>query len=173
MSKIGRDFPNSLHSRKGLVLELKAVEKYPRTFLESELSYQVGFALHLLATSYLKTKQYQEARRNYQQALEISIEFGDRFGSASTYHQLGWVAQELREFEEARRNYQQALEISIEFGDRFGSAKPYHNLGLLAEAQENYAEARANLHKALEIYVEYKDDYWAANAREALERLPE
>jgi Tfp pilus assembly protein PilF len=38
---------------------------------------------------------------------------------ASTYHQLGAVAQELREFEEARRNYQQALQIKIEFGDRY------------------------------------------------------
>ena len=119
------------------------------------------------------------AKQSYQKTLEIYQllspleERTKQLWSTNTYHQLGWVAQEMREFSEARRNYQQALQIWIEFGDRYSSAKTYYGLGFLAEAQENYAEARANLHKALEIYVEYKDDYWAANAREVLERLPE
>ncbi|MEG3440446.1 tetratricopeptide repeat protein, partial [Pannus brasiliensis CCIBt3594] len=70
------------------------------------------------------------ARENYRQALAIYVEFGDRFSQASTYHQLGIVAQELREFEEARENYRQALAIFVEFGDRFSQASTYHQLGI-------------------------------------------
>ena len=103
----------------------------------------------------------------------FSGEFGDRYSSASTYHQLGRVAEELREYDQARDYYQQALEINIEFGDRYSCASTYGQLGLFAQAQENYAEARANLQTALEIYVEYQDEYWAKVAREILESLPE
>nr|WP_103668167.1 tetratricopeptide repeat protein [Pseudanabaena sp. BC1403] len=54
-------------------------------------------------------REYGEARQNYQQAISIKIEFGDRYSQARTYHQLGTVAQELREYGEARQNYQQAI----------------------------------------------------------------
>jgi tetratricopeptide (TPR) repeat protein len=38
-------------------------------------------------------REFEQARRNYQQALQINIEFGDRY-LCSTYHQLGRVAQD-------------------------------------------------------------------------------
>uniref|UniRef100_UPI0039C75240 tetratricopeptide repeat protein n=1 Tax=Scytonema sp. PCC 10023 TaxID=1680591 RepID=UPI0039C75240 len=78
--------------------------------------------------------------------------FGDRYSCASTYHQLGMVAQDLREFEEARRNYQQALQIDIKFGDRYSSANTYHELGRLAQALREFEEARRNYQQALQIY---------------------
>ena len=134
----------------------------------------------LLATTYhqlgivaQELREYHQARDYYQQALEIYIEFGDRYSCARTYHQLGIVAQELREYDQARDYYQQALEIKIEFGDRYSCARTYGQLGLLAQAEENYAEARANLQTALEIYVEYQDEYMATVTRENLESLPE
>jgi tetratricopeptide (TPR) repeat protein len=59
------------------------------------------------------------------------IEFNDRYSQASTYHQLGIVAQELREYEQARAHYQQALDIKIEFNDRYSQAdRTYHQLGI-------------------------------------------
>ena len=39
------------------------------------------------------------------------IEFNDRYSQASTYHQLGRVAQEQRQWEQAEQYYQQALAI--------------------------------------------------------------
>ncbi|MEH2401795.1 tetratricopeptide repeat protein, partial [Nostoc sp.] len=50
-------------------------------------------------------RQYDQARDYYQQALEIKIEFGDRYNCARTYYQLGKVAEELGELEEAKANY--------------------------------------------------------------------
>ena len=43
-------------------------------------------------------REYAQARDFYQLALSIFIEFGDRNSQASTYHQLGMVAQEMREW---------------------------------------------------------------------------
>jgi hypothetical protein len=40
-------------------------------------------------------REYGEARQNYQQAIEIYIEFGDRYSQARTYHCLGSVAGDL------------------------------------------------------------------------------
>jgi Tfp pilus assembly protein PilF len=78
----------------------------------------------------------------YQQALQISIEFGDRYSQVRTYHNLGAVAQALREFEQARNDYQQALQICIEFGDRvvevITEATDIRLLG--REATPNYLE---------------------------------
>ena len=45
----------------------------------------------------------RQAEQDYRQALEIYLEFDDRHSAASTYHQLGVVAQEQRRFAEAEQ----------------------------------------------------------------------
>lgn len=106
------------HPQRNLELSesvYKALEKYPPAFVESELGYQKGWALHRLASNYLANKQYQLAKQSYQKTLEIYQRLSGleertkQLWSSVTYHQLGWVAQEMREYEEARRNYQLAL----------------------------------------------------------------
>jgi uncharacterized protein HemY len=59
-----------------------------------------------------KQRQWQQAEQYYQQALQIKIEYNDRYGQARTYHQLGTVAQE--QWQQAEQYYQQALRICIE-----------------------------------------------------------
>jgi tetratricopeptide (TPR) repeat protein len=118
---------------------------------------------HQLGRVAEELREYAEARRNYQLALEIKVEFGDRYSPAFTYHQLGMVAEELREYEEAQRNYQLALEIKVEFGDRHSQASTYHQLGRVAQAVREYAEAQRNYQLALEIFVEFGDRYAQAS----------
>lgn len=153
---------------------------YPSELHTGEIGLEIVMALDRLAFCYLKTQNYPQARESYLKVVELTQQLRGvderqkQSGlAASTYHQLGYVAQELREWEQAKAYYQKALDIKIEFSDRFSQARTYHCLGLLAEAQEDYAEARANLQTALEIYVEYQDEYMAGVAREVLERLPE
>ncbi|MEE9553477.1 MAG: tetratricopeptide repeat protein [candidate division Zixibacteria bacterium] len=114
---------------------------------------------HQLGTVAYELREFDEARSNYQKALEIKIEIKDRYSQASTYHQLGIIAQELREFEEARSNYRRALEIKIEFEDRYSQAPTYHQLGMVAEDLREFEEARSNYQKALEICIAFKDSY--------------
>jgi len=110
-----------------------------------------------------EAREYEQARAYYQQALDIKIEFGDRYNQASTYHQLGRVAQELREYEQARAYYQQALDIKIKFGDRYAQAGTYHNLGIVAQELREYEQAKLYYHQALDIYIEFSDRYSQAS----------
>jgi tetratricopeptide (TPR) repeat protein len=126
---------------------------------ETQVKSALASTYHQLGRVAEELREYEEARKNYQQALAIKIEFGDRYSQASTYHQLGMVAQELREYEEARKNYQQALAIKVEFGDRYSQASTYHQLGMVAQDLREYEEARNNYQQALAIYVEFGDRY--------------
>jgi tetratricopeptide (TPR) repeat protein len=67
----------------------------------------------------LELREYEEARKNYQQAIALFVEFGDRYSQARTYHCLGMVAQYLEEFQEAKTNFLQALSIYAEFNDQY------------------------------------------------------
>ncbi|MDB9346645.1 CHAT domain-containing tetratricopeptide repeat protein [Nodularia spumigena] len=118
---------------------------------------------HNLGRVAQELREYEEARRNYQQALNIFIEYGDRYSQAYTHHNLGRVAEELREYEEARRNYQQALNIKIEYGDRYSQASTYHQLGRVAEELREYEQARRDYQQALNIFIEYGDRYEQAS----------
>jgi tetratricopeptide (TPR) repeat protein len=114
---------------------------------------------HQLGRVAQELREFEQARADYQQALQIKVEFNDRYEQASTYHQLGKVAQDLREFEQARADYQQALQIYVEFDDRYEQASTYHNLGKVAQDLREFEQARADYQQALQIFVEFNDRY--------------
>jgi len=118
---------------------------------------------HQLGIVAQKLREFEEARHHYQQALQIDIEFNDRYSQASTYHHLGSVAEELREFEDARRHYQQALQIYIEFNDRYSQARTYHHLGIVAAELREFEDARHHYQQALQIDIEFNDRYSQAS----------
>ncbi|MDR0343993.1 MAG: tetratricopeptide repeat protein, partial [Nocardiopsaceae bacterium] len=74
-----------------------------------------------------------EAEDWYRQSLTISEELADRPGAASSYHQLGVVAQDRGRLDEAEDWYRESLTIKEELGNRPGMATTYSRLGRLAE----------------------------------------
>ncbi len=114
---------------------------------------------HQLGRVAEEMREFEQAKQHYQQALQIKIEFNDRYSQARTYHQLGVVAQELREFEQARQHYQQALQIYVEFNDRYSQAGTYHNLGIVAQEMREFEQARQHYQQALQLCVEFNDRY--------------
>ena len=56
---------------------------------------------HQLGVVAQEQRKWEQAEAYYQQALQISIEYQDRYAQAGTYHQLGTVAQEQRKWEQA------------------------------------------------------------------------
>ncbi|AKV69908.1 tetratricopeptide repeat protein [Microcystis panniformis] len=123
----------------------------------------LGYIYHNLGIVAQELREWEQARSYYQQAIEICIEYGDRYSQASTLHQLGIVAQELREWEQARSYYQQAIEICIEYGDRFSQASTLHNLGAVAAELREWEQARSYYQQAIEICIEYGDRYSQAS----------
>ncbi|MDP5338899.1 MAG: tetratricopeptide repeat protein, partial [Nodularia sp. (in: cyanobacteria)] len=143
---------------------LVGIEERQKQLWQAETYHQLGMVAQEL-------REYKEARRNYQLALNIFIEYSDHYCQARTYHQLGGVAQELREYEEARRNYQLALNIKIESGDRRSQARTYHQLGVVAQKLREYEEARCNYQQALNIFIEYSDRHPQASTYHNLGRV--
>ncbi|ELS04632.1 hypothetical protein Xen7305DRAFT_00043680, partial [Xenococcus sp. PCC 7305] len=109
-------------------------------------------------------RQYQQANDYYLQALDIYIEFGDRYSSASTYGQLGMLAEELSEFEQAKSYYLQALAIFVEFEDQQSSGLVISKLASLHQkTQDNslLTEVAAMLNmteaEVRELFEKFKD----------------
>jgi tetratricopeptide (TPR) repeat protein len=118
---------------------------------------------HQLGAVAQAQREWEQAQTYYQQALQIYIEFNDRYSQAGTYHQLGRVAEEQREWEQAQAYYQQALQICIEFNDRYSQARTYHQLGIVAQEQREWEQARAYYQQALQIKIEFNDRYSQAS----------
>ncbi|MGP1386848.1 MAG: tetratricopeptide repeat protein, partial [Thainema sp.] len=82
-------------------------------------------------------REYEQARSHFQQALDLKIEFNDRYSQASTYHHLGIVAQELREYEQARSHYQKALETYTEYGDEHNGGIVFRSFARLYQTTQD------------------------------------
>ena len=64
-------------------------------------------------------REYEQARNDYQQALEIQIEYNDRYSESITYSQLGSLAESMDEISEAIAYHLKALEIRIALNDQY------------------------------------------------------
>lgn len=108
-------------------------------------------SLHNAARLAQTQGELAEARRLYNESLEIAKRLGNQSGIASTLHQLAMLAQVQGEMYEARRLYDESLEIAKRLGDQSGIAITLHNLGWLAQDQGQMDEARRLYGKSLEI----------------------
>jgi tetratricopeptide (TPR) repeat protein len=147
----------SYEKKLEIIAALQSIDARQKGLFVSSAYHQLGMVAQGL-------RDWGDARYNYQQALAISMEFGDLHSQAATYNNLGIVAQELRDWDDAHYNYQQALAISVEFGDRYLQAATYHELGIVAQGLRNWDDARYNHYKALAIFVEFGEQYLQAVA---------
>ena len=70
---------------------------------------KAGMAHNLGNVAYLQG-DYDQARRLYQQALDLKQQLGDRAGVAITLHQLGRLAEEDGDLEKAERLFAKSLD---------------------------------------------------------------
>ena len=141
------------------------LETYPSEKRTPNLELQSLGVLDLVALGNYESQQYLKAREAYKQTLALVSNiagFPETLKNqmlASTYHQLGAVAQELRQYEQARSHYQQALDIKIGFNDRYSQAPTYHQLGIVSYLLREYEQARSHYQQALDIKIEFNDRY--------------
>jgi tetratricopeptide (TPR) repeat protein len=113
-------------------------------------------------------RRFAEAEASYRQALDISLEFGDRHSAGLTYHQVGMVAQDQRRFAEAEASYRQALDIRRETDPRAASSTA-SRLGMTLASLGQHREAiRALLYAAVTWHQE--TGHWASNVLAWLHR---
>ena len=76
--------------------------------------------------------------QNYQQAIAIFIEFGDRYEQANIYHNLGLLAKAEGNLIEAGQNLLRALEIFAQFQeDRHSVEIALHNLSRIYQITQD------------------------------------
>ena len=114
---------------------------------------------------------YAEARRLYQESLDIVQQLGDRAGIARTLHNLGMLAHRQGDYAEARCLYQESLATAQQLGNRAGVASTLHQLGMLAQDQGDYAEARRLYQESLDIAQQLGDRAGVASTLHSLAML--
>lgn len=161
---------NDLRSERELsTIVCSAIDTYPEEFRSSEFGYQIASAYTRKAIIYTKLKQYSEAKRLYEKAIEVYDSLSNiqerkkQLWKAGNYYNLGFNSQEIRQYEEAQRNYNKALQIYLEYNDRSHQANIYTGLGVVAREMRDYEEAQRNHRQALQIFIELNDRYSQAS----------
>ncbi|MDM8564215.1 CHAT domain-containing protein [Candidatus Halobeggiatoa sp. HSG11] len=95
--------------------------------------------------------QYQKALTNYQQALEIHREIGNKLGEGASLGNIGSVYRELEQYQKALFNHQQALEINREIGHKHGEGVNLINIGNVYKNIGQYQKALSYSQQSLEI----------------------
>ncbi|NEO98918.1 MAG: tetratricopeptide repeat protein [Symploca sp. SIO2E9] len=160
-------------------LVCKAQQAYPSQLRTGEIGLEILMVLDTLASCYLQTQNYQEARDYYQKVVELTQQLSGveerqkQSAFATIYHQLGRVAQELRQLEQAQQYYQLALDIFIESEARYDCADTYHQLGNVAQELRQFEQAQQYYQQALDIKIEYEARYECAKTYHQLGRVAE
>lgn len=110
-----------------------------------------------LGTLFDAQGSYAEAFSQFQRALKLAEEVGERAGVAISLHQLGNLHYLRGEYSEAQDRYEQSLRISEELGDRAGVAASLHQLGALHQDRSEYSEAQDRYEQSLRILEEIGD----------------
>jgi tetratricopeptide (TPR) repeat protein len=113
------------------------------------------------------TGDLAEARRLYEQSLQISRELGDKWGIAHSLGQLGNLESDIGDIKKAHLDYQECLTLFRELGDMQGIGSSLHNLGLLAENEDHLAEALQLFEESFKMF----NDLQSPNAKIAQESI--
>jgi tetratricopeptide (TPR) repeat protein len=148
---------------------LDRFEQYSEEKLYGSLGLEYVNLIATLAIWEQKNEQYIALEDRYQKLLQVLKVLRDvdektkDLIKATTYHQLGRLAQDQQRFGQAEQYYQQALQIYQKHNDTHEQAKTFANLGIMAEEQQKFEQAEQYYQQALEIFQEYNDPYEQAD----------
>ncbi len=99
--------------------------------------------LNNIGTIFKAMGQREEALEQYEQALRLQEEIGDRNGQSVTLNNLGMLYSTGRKRNKALELYAQAWRIQKEIGDYNGEGVTLNNIGILYYDQSRYRYALA------------------------------
>ena len=116
----------------------------------------------LLGEAYAKAKKWDEARKAYEQAIELK---GGRYAPATLA--IGTLLRRQRDYETAKKILAKAVE---EFIDPTGKAKATLELARIARVEGNDGEALKLLERALRLDPSLPDTYYLLGTQLAGDR---
>ena len=96
--------------------------------------------------------EYREALNNFEQALVIFREIGERKSEGVILNNIGEVYRSLGEYPKALDYYQQSLAIDKQVGDKAGEGITLNNIGLVYRNLGEYAKALDYYQQSLAIH---------------------
>ena len=153
--------------------------QYPQELIQGKIGGEFFVVLGNKGALNLNLKLYEEAETAFQNAVQLIpqlIAYTEKqrgLWTATTYQQLGMVAQAQREWETAVSHYNNALKIFIDFNDRYTQASTYHQLGVVAAEQRQWETAVSHYNNALQIKIDFNDRYAQASTYHQLGRVAE
>ena len=132
-------------------LSIDELKGYERHQLEGRVYNNIGEVHHSCGN-------YEEARRYYEKALEISKEIGNDIEQAASYNNLGVISHNcLGKLDEALVFHEKALEIRKRLRYRKAEGMSYNNIGGVFEARGEYQKALEYYEKSLAVSKEIKN----------------
>lgn len=113
--------------------------------------------LFSLGSVHKSHRDWELARRSFQDCLQLRRELGDSRGIAITLHELGLLYQDLEYWDDAQRFIQECLRHWQELGNRHGVAEALHQLGRINQAQGKWGAAAGLFEESLRIGQELSD----------------
>ena len=107
--------------------------------------------LNELGVQQFKRGEYREALNNFEQALVIFKEIGERKSEGGTLNNIGLVYSSLGEYPKALNYYQQSLAIRKQVDDKSGEGITLNNIGAVYYKFGQYSKALDYFQQALSI----------------------
>ncbi len=105
-----------------------------------------------IGNAYLHLNKFDDALRNYQDALETKRRLGNKPGVAETLNWIAEAQQSAGKPEEAVKSYKEALDLYRELGNKLGEAGDLLDQGNLLESIGKYDDALSATKEALPIF---------------------
>ena len=110
-------------SQEALGKLLESFRAYLLLIAQCELDAELrakGGASDLVQQTFLEgQRDFAQAEQWYRKSLAIKEKLGNEQGAASTYHQLGMIAEEQRDFAQAGQQYTRSIVVFLRSNDRY------------------------------------------------------
>lgn len=107
-----------------------------------------------LGSFYYNNSDYINAINNFQLALNLAIEIGEKPNIAKGYHNLSELYFRIGDLDQATALLDKSIKLKVELGDSLSLAKGYTATGNLHYSRSNNKEALNYYKKTLKIYQE-------------------
>ncbi len=124
---------------------------------------QKAAALQSLGNAYRMLNKPEDALRNYEEALAIRRQLGQKNGIASSLNGIARIQAQLGKNKDAVGNFQEALQIRREIGDKRGLGDSLVDMGNLLDDLGNHDQALTMFKEALQVQRDLSDEQMQAN----------
>ncbi len=117
----------------------------------------LGDCYYLLAKAEYYLAEYEEANKNYREAITLFEKTNDQRRIANTLQNIGLLYHELDDLDKASQYYKAALDINEELKNDTNIAGLYQNLGIIHYRNKNFDTALDFYEKSIHMYQQLAD----------------